>query len=305
MTQPTLPTDLKPLLDEITPKPSLNLIDVTELQKLKLPALFVPKNHDVLVLTDLERHLPTPLRKTGTVTLDDAASFIWYVKEHQDEERTRIYLKADYPKGYVAFTAVLNDHPAHGAQWRDHTAEFAPAKSTEWLRWTSADRKGMTQLEFATWIEDNMTDIATVQGMPTAAQMLELALTFEAVSDKKFKSATRIQSGGIDLEYIDREDDATRSKMKMFERFSIGIPVFAAPIAEAHKTDPATGEIEKKATIAYRIDARLKYRIRDGVLQLWFELVRADKVLASASQDLVNEIRTQTSLPLLAGSPNL
>ncbi|UXY13837.1 YfdQ family protein [Chitiniphilus purpureus] len=297
------PHDLKALLEDVALKPSATTVDATTLQKQQIPVLYVPHNHKAELLPDLEKHLPQPLRKKAHVILNDATSFIWYVKEHGSLASCRIYLQADYPKGKVDFLGVINDHTADEAHWRDHTASFSPAKSIEWQRWLEKNRTAMSQLEFATWIEDNMQDIATVTGMPTAAQMLELALTFEAVSDKKFKSATRIQSGGIDLEYVDREDDATRQRMKMFERFTIGIPAFAAPITEANKPGQDTGE--PPARVAYRIDARLKYRIRDGVLQLWYELVRPDKVLEAASQDIVQKIQHEAGFPLLAGSPNL
>lgn len=265
-------------------KPFIDAIEVTELQDKRIPVLFTPTGFTAKLLPELENHLPQPLRKVAVVALDDADSFIWYVKEHGSLASCRIYMTADYPQGKVDFLALINDHTQDDAHWRDHKANFTPAKSVEWNRWTGANRKAMGQLEFASWIEDNMADIAAVEGMPNASQMLEMALTFEAVADKKFKSATRLQSGGISMEYIDTEDSATRSRMSMFERFSLGLPVMQG------------GD-------AYRLDARLKYRITDGVLKLWFELVRPDKVLEAAARDLTKKIKDEAGFPLLMGNP--
>lgn len=265
-------------------KPSLGLVDINQLKTQQIPVLYTPKGFEAKLMPELEKHLPQPLRKKAVVSLDDADSFIWYVKEHGSLASCRIYLTADYPAGRVDFLALINDHTAEEAHWRDHKAKFSPAKSVEWLRWTKQNKQAMGQLEFASWIEDNMADIAAIEGMPNASQMLEMALTFEAVADKKFKSATRLQSGGIQMEYVDTEDSATRARMQMFERFSLGLPVMQG------------GD-------AYRLDARLKYRIRDGVLVLWFELVRPDKVLEAAARDLTQKIRDEAGFPLLMGTP--
>ena len=54
---------------------------------------------------------------------------------------------------------------------------------------------------------------------------------------------------------------------------------------------------------AYRLDARLRYRVRDGKLTFWFELIRQDKVLEAATQTLIAQIREKTGNPLFFGEP--
>lgn len=269
---------------EKMPQPIIGAVELDALLKHQLPVLHTPTGYTSRVLDNLERHLPVPLRKQGTVVLDEPESFIWFAQKHGSPESSHIYLSADYVQGKVAFTAVLNDHDAAAPAWRDFRATFTPAKTLEWARWTDMNAKGFSQVEFANWLEDNAADIAAVECMPTASQMLEMALTFEAAAEKKFKSGVRLQSGGVQLEYIDTEDAATRSKMAMFERFALGIAPF-------------------QGGPAYRLDARLKYRITDGNLKLWFELIRPDKVLEAAARDLVEKIRAEAGLQLLAGSP--
>ena len=142
------------------------------------------------------------------------------------------------------------------------------------------------QAGFASFIEENLKDIASVDGSPTGAQMLEMALTFEANQDMRFKSAIRLQNGGVQMSFVQDDDAQTLQKMQVFDRFSIGFPVFW------------NGD-------AYRVDARLRYRVRDGKLTFWFELIRQDKVLEAATQTLIATIREKTGNPFFFGNPFL
>lgn len=188
----------------------------------------------------------------------------------------------------MGFLAILNDHgPGRGdEQWRDHTAGFTPEKSIEWERWISKDRQPFAQKDFAEWIEENGKDIAAVDGQPTGAQMLEMALNMEANQETRFKSALRLQNGGVQLMFVQDDDAQTVAKMELFRGFSIGIPVFWSGAS-------------------FRIDARLRYRQREGKLTFWYELIRADKILEAAARDLIVAIQAGTDLPLYLGNPNI
>lgn len=229
---------------------------------------------------------PTPRRKTAQVRLRDTQSFIDYVVRHGSLVNSTIWCEADYQKGHVSFAAIMNDHgqTEPEANWRDHHAKFSPLFSEEWIRWTALNAKPFTQTEFATFIEDNLKDIASVDGRPTGAQMLEMAITFEANQDMRFKSAIRLQSGGVQMSFTQDDDAQTLQKMQVFDRFSLGLPVFW------------NGD-------AYQIDARLRYRVRDGKIAFWFELIRNDKVLEAATTTLIKLIREKTGNPFYFGNP--
>jgi uncharacterized protein YfdQ (DUF2303 family) len=143
----------------------------------------------------------------------------------------------------------------------------------------------MEQERFAAFLEDNMVDIAHVENMPSGADMLRMALEFEANSNKKFRSKTNLQSGGFSIEFIDEENHDTRSTMKVFERFTIGIPIFG------------------RSSNAYPIEARLKYREKDGKLTFWYELIRPDRVFDAAVTDELNAVRERTGVPVIFGKP--
>jgi uncharacterized protein YfdQ (DUF2303 family) len=238
-----------------------------------------------LQLLDDEKFLPYPRRVRATAAVDDLASFIAYIERNTAAQpATTVWCKTDPVDGALRFLAILNDNEDEQdlAGWRDHRCAFEPRKSVEWLRWKAADRKQFSQLEFAAFLEDNRVDIATVDGLPTGAQMLELALNMEATQDVRFKSAIRLASGGVQLQFVQDDDAQTLARMQLFERFAIGIPVFwgGAP---------------------YRLDARLRYRVRDGRAVFWFELERADRVFDAAAATLIEQVREQSGVPFFFG----
>jgi uncharacterized protein YfdQ (DUF2303 family) len=238
---------------------------------------------------DFEHLLPAPRRKKATVSMSDTESFVGYVSAHKIDQLSTIYCSADYIQGNVTFTAVLKDHSAQpdGQQWRDHQARYHPEKSVEWIRWIGNNSKHLNQTQFAAFVEDNLEDIAAVEGMPTRGELLQMVLNFEATQDSRFKQHARLQSGGIELNYINKDDEQTIQKMRMFEKISIGIPVF-------------DGDTDN-----YRLDARLRYRVREGTLTFWYELIRPDKVLEAAAKQMIDTIKTSTGIPFYFGDPNL
>lgn len=237
---------------------------------------------------DDEALLETPRRKKAVVNVDDSESFIAYIGHHLHYTgQVSIWVQADYSAGRVAFTGILNDHGAgeEDAAWRDHIARFSPKISEEWKRWMGQGTRQFSQVEFAAWLENQIADIVEDgEGSPSGAQMLQMALHFEANQDKRFKSAIRLQSGGVDMTFVENDDAQTADRMKMFDRFQIGVPVFWGGAA-------------------YRVDARLRYRVREGKLVFWYELIRADKVLEAATKTLIEAIKVGTGQPTYFGNP--
>ena len=236
---------------------------------------------------DLEKFMPIPVRKRSAVITTDSISFINYVLKHQDDDRSVVYAAIDSEKSYCSLVAVIDDHSINNAEWRSHTCTFTPKQAVEWGRWLSKDKVKMSQSDFATWLEDNLPDIATVPCMPTGAEILAMALAFEANSDKKLRSKVNLQSGGFTFEFVDKENDSTRTTMQVFERFTIGIPVFDG------------------SPSAYPVEARLKYRENSGTVSFWYELIRPDRVFKTAVADEVASIKERTGLMLLYGTPGL
>ncbi|AQG98311.1 phosphopentomutase [Burkholderia sp. KK1] len=244
-----------------------------------IPFVVVPEGYRVEPLVDRDEN---PARASGTVKLRDAASFISYFNRQKRSE-SLIYASLDPAR----ILGVIDDHREYGtlqdehdgANWRAYRVEFPVPASREWKTWTGKDRQPMSQLELAELIEDNLPDIVS----PDGSTMLSVALNFEASKEGNFVSAARLQDGSTN--FVWKEDvNATGNKIAMPSQITLSIPVFenGAP---------------------YSIDARIKYRIKDGVLKIWYELIRPHKVLEVAFRAIWAQIEEQTSTKILLGTP--
>lgn len=238
-------------------------------------------------IRDLENLLPAPTRKRADVATTDVDSFIFYTKKHGEADTCTIYADIDAEVSRFNLIGVLNDHGAAtlAAQWRDHQCKFQPAQAVEWKRWLGKNKQQFSQTDFATWLEDNLPDIASVAGMPSGADVLQMALGFEANAEKRLRSKINLQSGGVQFEFVEDEDKDTRTKMQVFERFTLGLPVFDG------------------SADAYPLEARLKYREKDGKVIFWYELIRSDRVFKTAVTDELARIKEATGFPVVSGKP--
>lgn len=236
---------------------------------------------------DLENLLPVPSRKRGDIQTGDSESFIFYMNRHGAQDKSVIYADVDTEKGKLNLCGVIDDHTAKQPAWRGHLCRLEPKLSVEWKRWRGDNKRNFSQSDFAAWLEENLPDIATVEGMPTGAEMLQMALEFEANAEKRLRSKTNLQSGGVQFEFVDDETKDTRTRMRVFERFTIGIPVFYG------------------SSSAYPIEARLKYRVKDGVVMFWYELIRPDRVFKTAVDEELAKIKDATKMPVILGNPGL
>jgi uncharacterized protein YfdQ (DUF2303 family) len=247
----------------------------------------LPKGPEVKeIQVDLEKYLPAPRATVCTATLADAESFLGYVTRHADPACSLVWCKFDPRTFELAFTLVVDEHAKAAPGWRRHQASYTPAASAEWITWTkhNGTAGAKEQVEFAEFLERNEGDIASGEGLPTSADMMTMATNFEVTSEKRLRSSVRLSSGAIQLEYIDKEDEQTVERMRLFDKFSIGIPVFwAGP--------------------GYRIDARLKHRIAQGKARFWYELIRPDRVHEAAAKDLIERVRAGIGgVPMLMGA---
>ena len=237
---------------------------------------------------DREQLAATPRRIKTTATLATKDAFVEYVRRHQTgANASTVWCNLEAEKGKVAFAALLDDHGSGGSApgWRTHRATFDPPFSVEWSRWLAHNSKQCGQEAFAVFLEDNQKDIMGGEGFPTGAEMLAMALDFQAKQDQSFKSAMRLQSGGIRMEFVSADDGATVQAMQVFERFRIAIPVF------------------RDDKERFPIVARLRYRHPGGKLSFWYELIREDQVFEQSSAALVDHVRTQCGLPFFFGQP--
>ncbi|AQZ93249.1 YfdQ family protein [Halopseudomonas phragmitis] len=238
---------------------------------LAYPLALVPENLEV---QDLEQHLPAPVRVRQHISMLDAESFVAYVNRFTTPA-TAVFCNG--PTGRT-FKAIIDYHKPEQPSWADHTVSYQCPRTVEWSNWKDTDRKKMDQASFAEFIEDNVKDIVQPDQdtrAPSAADMLEISRTLEAKKNISFRQGTRLDNGQVQLTYNEQIDGRAgeTGQLAIPEQFYIGIKPFLG------------GD-------AFCVQARFRYRIREGALVMWFELVRPDKVLEEAYNAVRAKIAT-------------
>lgn len=220
------------------------------------------------------RHLrPAPGRSTGTVLVYDAESFALAVERLAITDigggaRPKPVVYVDPAANEL--TAVLNDDTATAPGWRDHRVALELRRTPEWAAWIAGQDYG-PQRAFAERIEDGMPEIVT----PSGAVMLELAQTFHATIDVKFRSGARLADGSTQFlfdEDVKASAGSSPGSLTIPELFTIGVAPFVGSDVVA-------------------VDARLRYRLRSGDLAIGYFLVRAEAVELDAFGSVVASVR--------------
>ncbi|MEU4332357.1 DUF2303 family protein [Nonomuraea dietziae] len=247
-----------------------------------------PTDHGPQVLDlmtgDYVKRLPTPLRKTGAVRVEDVASFEAYYAKHSDED-SETYVNVDQR----CLTAVLNAHSQEGPRWGDHRLYLTLKTTRAWSEWLDNDRKWLPQREFAEFVEDHLADIRE----PAAATMLEIATTFQAKQKVNFASATRLSSGDANLTWEETTDATAGAKgqLKVPTAFKIAVKCLELPATEDE--DP----------VVYGLDARFRYRIERGQLHVSYLLDDPQAVLRDAVLAVVGQVEGRLGIEVLRGTP--
>lgn len=245
---------------------SLNVREIDGVPFLALHKDFSPHS--------LGSYLSKPARKSGNTNVQDAAGFLAVFKRHRNENSTVIY--AD--RNRAIFEAVFNDHSEAEAGWRDHTCRYTCPKSKEWKTWRENDGRKMSQEQFAHFIEQNLVDITE----PNSAAMLEISRELVARKSANFSSSIRLSNGSHQFNYDEEIRGSTKSgNIEVPETFKIGIPVFL------------NGE-------GYAIEARLRYRIKENHLEMWYELIRAHDVYEAAFDQIFVHIAAETGMEIIS-----
>lgn len=234
----------------------------------------VPDGGDVQVI-DMEKQLDEPRRKSGSFAVHDAASFCAYLKKHGGE-RSEVWADAIGHR----IVGVVNAHGNGGAGWADHRVTYAAQLTPAWLAWATNDGELLNQSAFAELIEDRAVDIVK----PSAADMLELAQTFQATVGVRFESSKLLSSGERQLAYREEVDaKAGRAgRMDVPKEFTLALMPFEG------------AEI-------YKVTARFRYRISDGALRVGYRLERPEDVLREAFEGVVSAVEAAVTQPVFRG----
>ncbi|WP_417150505.1 DUF2303 family protein [Parasutterella excrementihominis] len=240
-------------------------------------------------VTDRSDLLKTPTRiKNFFLLFNDIESFCQYVKDYKTDS-TNLYLTKSIKSLIFMASAVFNDIKRDQPNWRDQVAKYEPEKSIEWGDWNSNNKKRMSQIEFAEFLDEHIADIVgDGKRTPSAAEVLEAVTNLNDVRNVTFGSKVSLANGMASFVYTEKSPSGAVSEghVSVPAEFLIGIPVF--------EDGPD-----------YTIRAKLRYRIdrSSGELRLWYELQQLQRVFAKAMEAHVQKMEELLSgeLPIYSG----
>jgi uncharacterized protein YfdQ (DUF2303 family) len=247
-----------------------------ELEPGSVYAFVTPRGVEQVDLTG-DRYKNQPSRKTGTTVVRDAVSFLAYYGKHADGD-SEVYADAEK----LTVTAVLDADTADAARWGGHRLHLALRETEAWKQWMHCDGHLLSQDVFAEFLEDHLPELLE----PSAAEMLEIAQSFQAHLKVDFQSSTRLSSGQRQFQYVETQTTKAGQKgaLHVPETFVIGLVPF----------DGSEG---------YKLTARLRHRITPEGLKLGYKLERPDDIRRTAFADVVKAIGAEIDTPVMNGTP--
>lgn len=222
----------------------------------------IPENHK---LEDLQKFQEGPRHIKSKAQVTTCRSFVKYVADFYTDY-TAIFADLKGQK----FTAILDHHdPLNGPAWAEHTVTYACPVDSRWTTWNDSDGEAMSQTSFAMFIESNLIDIVE----PSGADMLTIAKELQAKKKIDFKSGQNLSNGDVQFTY-NEQTTGTAGSMEIPQEFKLGIPVYEGG-------DP------------YEVTARLRYRISEGNLTMWYDLLRPERMAEDAFKEIKESIEKQ------------
>lgn len=162
---------------------------------------------------------------------------------------------------------VVGNRPRHGK----HVVVYDCPLTPEARRWFDKNKVAMDQTEFARFIEDSLPEMME----PSGADMLEIATTLQVKNNVNFRSGIRLTDGQVNLTYNEEVQGGAgvEGTMKIPVKITIAVKLFRGDEA------------------AYKIEANFRYRMKEGKLALWYELIRPHLAI----EDAVKQIQAQVA----------
>lgn len=266
--------------------------------------LIAPKGmvvHDLRPYLDLR--LEAPRRTKGTARHTTLASFIDAIlrfKEGDPEQREGSAVFAVDDMSAPKLLCVFDYHGAGKPRFGDHVAEYAFPLSDEWKAWAAAfASKGMSQAEFAAFLEDRITDVIEVGlvgdrgralaeslglSLAGSATILGLSRGIAIKAEVRVTQASNLSTGEGRILFEEKHGDDSGNAVKVPGGFVVGIPVVrGGPL--------------------FQVFVRIRYRLQGGSVVWSFTPHRIDAVFRSAFEEACEEVRGTTGVPLFHGTP--
>lgn len=163
-------------------------------------------------------------------------------------------------------TAILDGYDG----LRKHTATLSLKVSREWAEWLNVDGKLLGQTEFAEFVADHLSTIA----MPDGALLVDICETLTGKTDVQWRSQSLDKTGQRQFVYQEQIDGQAGPKgdLPIPDRLVLAIRPFQGSEHEY-------------------INARFRFRLREGRLLLGVKLEEPERVLEDAFGRVVEDVQ--------------
>lgn len=221
-----------------------------------------------------------PKKVSQNVAIQTTDSLVDYVNRFKNADTTvfaditQDTLEAiiDYhrqPEANSVATEDLAGNPLYTdptARLCSHHATLKLPFSLEWQTWTEMSGKLMSQVSFATFLEENAIDVAE----PAGASLLEVCRDLQVRSGVNWNSSVRM-GDVVNLEYQKGDDVSTKDNIQLPTQIKLLIPVYF--------NEPAV-----------EITAYMRRKVDDGSLMLGYVMSRAEQARQTEFHRIVGNV---------------
>lgn len=258
-----------------------------------------------------DEYSDAPQFRRGTARMTSLDSFIHHLNRFGDADSA---VFADDSRLEPKLLAVLDYHRTDTLDGEDegrvhgdyrhgrHRTAFAFPVSDEWVAWHASNGVKMGMAQFASFLEDNVLDVADVETVPESAKRFvemnggpgkiadwavlnRLAKSLTIYENAVVTEAVNLSSGeGVLTLSAEHDTEVAGVKATVPSMFFIAIPIF-------------------REGVIYRLPVRLRYRKERGGVTFWYELWRADRAFTDAFHEAVARVDAETEAQVFFGSP--
>lgn len=231
------------------------------------PFIIVPHGCELKTFPELRE---SPPHVNASVTVTSAAAFLAYFNRFANPDST---ILVDIEKAKIH--GVIDYHiqeddivlPQHGK----HTVTYPCPLTPEAKKWFDNHKVAMNQADFAQFIEDGLLEIIE----PSGSEMLEIASTLQAKNAVNFRSGVRLDNGQAQMTYEENIQGSAgvSGQLNIPQKIAIALRIFRGD------------------DVAYRIEANFRYRIKEGKLSMWYELIRQHTAREDAVKQIIETIK--------------
>jgi len=261
-----------------------------------VPALWDRNNQRVIPVKDeIERYRQGPERIKGTAVVETLESFIALTNRHKADD-SAIFAATAWPK--PSLTAVIDYYTLkHGTAHKQHRVHYAFPLTEEFSAWVNKNGRAMNQTDFAVFLEDHAAELAAPldaekneyerlfkERFALPIELIDLSRSLEVFVGAKVKQGTRLQTGERTVLFETEHMNGKGEPIDIPGIFMISVKPFV------------DGDL-------VRIPARIRYRIKGGEIEWFYQLYRWEFWLRTRVQNDLLKAGSETQLPTFEGAP--